>query len=90
LAFGIVFELPLAMLMLARLGIVTAGKLMSWWRYALVLILLASAILTPTPDVFNQMLMAGPLIALYGIGVVAARLFGRKKEAGQAKEALET
>lgn len=90
IAFGIVFELPLAMLMLARLGIVTAGKLMSWWRYALVLILLAAAILTPTPDAFNQMLMAGPLIVLYAIGVAAARLFGKKKEAGPAKEALET
>ncbi len=89
IAFGLVFELPLAMLMLARLGIVTAGRLVSWWRYALVMILLASAILTPTPDVFNQMLMAGPLIVLYGIGVVGAKLFGKKKEAGRAKEAFE-
>jgi sec-independent protein translocase protein TatC len=90
IAFGMVFELPLAMLMLARLGIVTAGKLLGWWRYAIVAILLASGILTPTPDVFNQLLMAGPLIVLYGMGIVAARLFGKKREAPEAEGALET
>jgi sec-independent protein translocase protein TatC len=81
LAFGLVFQLPLVMMVLARLGVVTAGKLIGWWRYALVVILLASAILTPTPDVFNQALMAGPLIVLYAIGIAAAKLFGRRKEA---------
>lgn len=80
LAFGLIFQLPLAMLVLARLGVVTARQMASWWRYAIVAIVIASAILTPTPDVFNQLLMAGPLIILYGIGIGAAAIFGKKKK----------
>lgn len=80
LAFGLIFQLPLAMLVLARLGVVSARQMASWWRYAIVAIVIASAVLTPTPDVFNQLLMAGPLIVLYGVGVAAAAIFGKKKE----------
>ena len=69
------------MLVLSRLGVVTARQFASWWRYAIVAIVIASAILTPTPDVFNQMLMAGPLIVLYAIGLGAAALLGKKKKA---------
>lgn len=79
LAFGAVFQLPLAILVLARLGLVTPGKLISWWRYAIVISLIVAAILTPTPDVFNQLLMAGPLLILYVIGIVVAQIFGKKK-----------
>ncbi|MEK6791229.1 MAG: twin-arginine translocase subunit TatC [Deltaproteobacteria bacterium] len=89
LAFGLVFQLPLAMLVLARIGIVTAYQMLSWWRYALVLILVASAILTPTPDAFNQLLMAGPLLVLYGLGIILAKLFGRRKEAKAASEHID-
>lgn len=81
LAFGLIFQLPLAILVLARLGLVTARKLVSWWRYALVVTLVASAILTPTPDIFNQMLMAGPIMVLYVIGIIVAAIFGKKKAA---------
>lgn len=80
LAFGLIFQLPLAMLVLARLGVVTARQMASWWRYAIVAIVIASAILTPTPDVFNQLLMAGPLTVLYGVGLAAAAVFGKKKK----------
>lgn len=86
LAFGVVFQLPLAILVLARLGVVTAGKLLEWWRYALVAILIAAAILTPTPDVFNQLLMAGPLIVLYAIGIIVAKIFGKKRVTEPPKE----
>ena len=79
LAFGLVFQLPLAILVLSRLGIVSARQLVAWWRYAIVAILVASAVLTPTPDVFNQMLMAGPLAVLYVMGIVVASIFGKKK-----------
>ncbi|MFQ5736673.1 MAG: twin-arginine translocase subunit TatC [Thermodesulfobacteriota bacterium] len=86
LAFGVIFQLPLGMLVLARTGIVTARKLLRWWRYAVVGILAVSAVLTPTPDVFNQLLMAGPLILLYGIGVIGASLFGKERPAPAAGE----
>lgn len=80
LAFGLIFQLPLAMLVLSKLGVVTARQLASWWRYAVVAIVIASAILTPTPDAFNQLLMAGPLVVLYAIGIAAAALLGKKKK----------
>lgn len=79
LAFGAVFQLPLGILVLARLGVVTAKDLLGWWRYALVIIVVIAAILTPTPDIFNQLMMAGPLILLYGLGVLLAAIFGKKK-----------
>ncbi|MBI5888122.1 MAG: twin-arginine translocase subunit TatC [Deltaproteobacteria bacterium] len=79
LAFGVTFQLPLGMLVLARMGVVTARRFASWWRYAIIIIFIAAAILTPTPDIFNQLLMAGPLIILYGIGVLGAWVFGKKK-----------
>ena len=89
LAFGIVYQLPLAILVLARLGLVTARQLISWWRYAVLGIVSAAAILTPTPDVFNQMLMAGPLLVLYGLGIIVAKIFGKKKEAPREEDEEE-
>ena len=82
IAFGLVFQLPLAMLVLSRSGVVTAGQFLRWWRYAIIVIFVASAILTPTPDVFNQFLMAGPLVLLYALGLLAAYLFGKEREEG--------
>jgi sec-independent protein translocase protein TatC len=78
LAFGVVFELPLALTLLARMGVVTARTLARHRKYAVLGAFVVSAILTPTPDAFNQALMAGPLIILYEVGIISARLFGRK------------
>jgi sec-independent protein translocase protein TatC len=78
LAFGLVFELPLALTLLARMGVVTARTLARHRKYAVLGAFVAAAILTPTPDAFNQALMAGPLIVLYEVGIVSARIFGRK------------
>ena len=79
IAFGLIFELPLITLFLSRLGIVTADMLKQWRKYAIVIIFIVSAILTP-PDVMSQLLMAVPLIILYEISVIIARIFGRKKK----------
>jgi sec-independent protein translocase protein TatC len=78
LAFGAVFELPLAITLAARMGLVTAKTLAKNRKYAILGAFVAGAILTPTPDAFNQALMAGPLILLYEVGIICARLFGRK------------
>src|SRR5213594_3621259 len=77
LAFGAVFELPLVITLLARMGVVTAKQLSKNRKYAILGAFIAGAILTPTPDAFNQTLMAGPLILLYEVGIVCARIFGR-------------
>ena len=78
LAFGLVFELPLALTLAARMGLVTAKVLAKNRKYAILGAFIAGAVLTPTPDAFNQTLMAGPLIILYEVGIVCARIFGRK------------
>jgi len=78
IAFGLVFELPLGITLASRLGLVTPQFLAKNRKYAILLAFIAAAMLTPTPDAFNQMLMAGPLILLYEAGIVAARLFGRR------------
>ena len=78
LAFGAVFELPLALTLLARMGVVNARMLAKNRKYAILGAFVAGAVLTPTPDAFNQALMAGPLIILYEVGIVCARVFGRK------------
>jgi len=79
IAFGAVYQLPLAMLVLARTGVVSASRFLSWWRYAVITIVIVAAVLTPTPDAFNQMLMAGPLLVLYFLGILLAKIFGKKK-----------
>jgi sec-independent protein translocase protein TatC len=78
LAFGAVFELPLALTLLARMGVVSARMLAKNRKYAILGAFIAGAILTPTPDAFNQALMAGPLIILYEVGIVCARIFGKR------------
>ena len=78
LAFGAVLELPLIITLAARMGLVTAKVLAKNRKYAILGAFVIGAVLTPTPDAFNQALMAGPLIILYEVGIVCARLFGRR------------
>lgn len=80
-AFGAIFQLPLLMLALSRIGRVEAKTLIRYWRYAIVFSFIVGAIFTP-PDVFSQLLMSVPLVFLYGIGVILSALFGKKKEEG--------
>ena len=80
LAFGLVFELPLGITLAARMGLVTPKTLARNRKYAILGAFIAAAILTLTPDAFNQMLMAGPLILLYEVGIVSARIFGRRTQ----------
>lgn len=86
LAFGAVFELPLIITILARMGVVNAKMLAKNRKYAILGAFIAAAILTPTPDMFNQALMAGPLIILYEVGILCARIFGKKQPLAPAAE----
>ncbi len=79
LAFGVVFELPVVITLLSMLGIVTPQFLSKNRKYAVLINFIIAAILTPTPDIVNQSLMAGPLCILYELGIISARIFGRKK-----------
>ena len=82
LAFGLVFELPVAAFILGRLGVIDHRFLAHGRRYAAVIILIAAAILTPTPDAFSQLLLAGPLYFLYEVSIVVLWLTGKKKKTG--------
>jgi sec-independent protein translocase protein TatC len=80
LASGVVFELPLIIVLLSRMGIVSPSWLAKYRKYAFLASFILGAILTPTPDVFNQTLISVPIYLLYEIGILFARLFGKKKK----------
>ena len=79
-AFGVVFELPVVTAFLALFGLVTAKSLANKRKFAVLGSFVISAILTP-PDVVSQLMMAGPIIILYEISIIVARICGRKKKA---------
>jgi sec-independent protein translocase protein TatC len=80
LAFGLVFELPVVITVLAVIGVVTPQFLSKNRKYAILVNFIVAAVLTPTPDMINQTLMAGPLCLLYEVGIICARLAVRKRK----------
>ena len=78
LASGLIFETPILIFFLARLGIVTPAFLIQKSKYAIVLSFIIAAIITPTPDMVTQTFLAVPMIALYFLGVLVAWLFGKR------------
>ncbi len=79
LGMGIAFELPIIMFLLARLGIVSPKRMSSSRRYAIVVVLVAAAIITPTPDPFNMLFVAAPIYLLYELGIIFAKVAARRK-----------
>jgi sec-independent protein translocase protein TatC len=73
---GVSFETPMVIFILAKLKIVTAGQLARYWRFAVVIIAIIAAVVTPTPDPVNMSLLMLPLFALYGLSILLA-LFAR-------------
>jgi sec-independent protein translocase protein TatC len=88
IAFGATFEVPVAVVVLARMGIVTVAKLKEWRGYFIVLAFVIAAIITP-PDVVSQLSLAIPMCLLYEVGIWAAQIFIRHTKAPEA-EASET
>jgi sec-independent protein translocase protein TatC len=93
LGLALMFELPLVIFFLARIGLVTPGFLMRHFRWAVLAVFVVAAIITPTPDVFTLCLFAVPTLLLYLLGVAAAAAFGparrrdeEEAEAGAAGE----
>jgi len=80
LASGVVFETPILIFFLARLGIVTPAFLLQKAKWAIVLSFIIAAILTPSPDMVNQTMLALPMIGLYFLGVGVAFLFGKRHD----------
>jgi sec-independent protein translocase protein TatC len=88
--FGLIFEVPLAITLMAKLGWVDAPFLIQYWKWALLGSFIIAAILTPTPDPFNQMLMAGPMFLLYWVGIFGAKVFGKKAPAESQQAGVPT
>jgi sec-independent protein translocase protein TatC len=79
LVFGLIFEVPLALTLMAKLGWVDAPLLRRYRKWAFLGSFLFAAILTPTPDPFNQCIMAIPMYFFYEVGIISAQIFGKKK-----------
>jgi sec-independent protein translocase protein TatC len=87
---GVAFEIPLVIALLARIGIVTPQQLIKAWRYAVVAIAVAAALITPTPDPVNMAIVMAPLLALYGLSIVLASAMYRRRIAPQDAETSPT
>jgi sec-independent protein translocase protein TatC len=86
LGFGVVFELPVIIAFLAMIGVVTAATLSKYRRLAIVVNTIIAAIITPTGDPLNLALMAVPMCLFYEIGIILARILGKRRtEAAEAK-----
>ena len=83
-AFGITFEVPIVMLALAKMGIVKSRVLSKTRRFAILFIAIAAAVITPTPDVYNMMLLAVPMYVLYEVGIVLVKIVEKRKKEDNA------
>ena len=84
LAFGLIFEMPLFAFFLSRLRVITPAWMRKVRRYAILAIFIVAAILTP-PDVFSQLLMAGPMIILYEVSIYVAAMARPRSEKAAAE-----
>jgi sec-independent protein translocase protein TatC len=80
LGLGVVFEIPAVIFLLSRLGLVTGSFLLKHTKYAVLLCFVAAAIITPSGDIPNMMVIAIPMIALYMLGIIVAFIFGKKRK----------
>jgi sec-independent protein translocase protein TatC len=79
LGIGAVFQIPVVIFILARIGLVSAGMLLKAWKWAILGAFVIAAIVTPSADVVTQSALAGPMIGLYLLGVLIAWVFGKKR-----------
>jgi sec-independent protein translocase protein TatC len=80
LAMGLIFQMPAITYVLARIGLVSAKFLLGAWKFAIVIILIVAAVISPTGDIPNMMLFAAPMMVLYVVSIIIAAFFGRKRE----------
>jgi sec-independent protein translocase protein TatC len=81
LGFGAIFQMPVLVLALARMGVVTAGFLIRHIKYAILIIFVLGAVLSPGGDIPSQVMMAGPMMVLYAFSILIAWIFGKRKPA---------
>jgi len=93
LIFGLVFEMPVVSFILSKMGVIDHRFLIRFFRHAIVIIFIAAAVLTPSPDALSQIAMALPLILFYGLSIFISYLIRRKADSLQSRKipvAVET
>ena len=83
-AFGITFEFPVLLVFLQLVGVLTPQTLMKQWRYAIVIIFVIAALITPSGDPYSMMAMAAPMSIFYGVAVLIGRMAQKRKQAREA------
>ena len=86
LGIALVFELPTLVFFLAKMGVLTSRWMIKNFKYAVLLVFIIAAVITPTPDPVTQSIVAIPMLALYGLGILIALLIGRQKAKKRASE----
>jgi sec-independent protein translocase protein TatC len=80
LGIALVFELPTLVFFLSRMGLITAQWMIKQFKYAVLAIFIIAAVITPTPDMVTQSIIAFPMLALYGLSILIALFFGKRRE----------
>ncbi|HMV46908.1 MAG TPA: twin-arginine translocase subunit TatC [Blastocatellia bacterium] len=80
LGLGVVFQIPTLSFLLGRIGLVTPKMMLRYWRYAVILIFIIAALLTPTPDAYNLILFAIPMLGLYFVSIGIVWIFGKPRQ----------
>jgi len=88
LGLGLVFQIPVIAFILGRVGLITPRMLWKSWRYAIVIIAIAAALLTPTADAMNMMIFAIPMLCLYGLSILIVWIFGKPRRSDSEVAAL--
>jgi sec-independent protein translocase protein TatC len=78
---GVVFQMPAITYVLARIGLITARLMIRVWKMALIVILIAAAVLSPTNDIPNMLLFAAPMLVLYVVSIFVAWIFNKPRTA---------
>jgi sec-independent protein translocase protein TatC len=90
IGLGIVFQIPTLAFVLGRIGLITPRMMLKSWRYAVVIIAIVSAVLTPTADAFNMIIFAAPMLVLYFLSVGIVWFFGKQRRKDKEATALAT
>ena len=89
LGIALVFEMPTLVFFLARMGLISAKFMVKHFKYAVLIVFVVAAIITPTPDMFTQSIIAVPMLALYGLSILIALAVGKQKKRERKKDSEE-
>jgi sec-independent protein translocase protein TatC len=90
LGIALVFEMPTLVFFLSKLGLITSRWMLKNFKYAVLAVFIIAAVITPTPDMVTQSILAVPMLALYGLGILIAFFFGKESRTRKEKRAAES